>query len=185
MDSNSIINIIKLLCTYFNDNEIDYVIVGGISVIAWGRTRTTEDIDIIMNHHQLNIEDFVTYLQKNNFFADTSDFEGFLTKDHCTIFYKEGLFRVDITGVYTPDNKISIKEARSAEFHGVNIKLDSPESLIAHKIVFGSQQDLEDASAIYTRLKQSINQEKMFEHAKRLHVQNKLKKLLDSIKNVD
>ena len=61
MDANSLINAIKSLCTYLNINNIDYVIVGGISVIAWGRTRTTEDIDIIINHAQLNIPDFVNY----------------------------------------------------------------------------------------------------------------------------
>jgi len=66
MDANSLINAIKSLCTYLNINNIDYVIVGGISVIAWGRTRTTEDIDIIINHTQLNIPDFVNYLKKNN-----------------------------------------------------------------------------------------------------------------------
>jgi hypothetical protein len=155
--------------------------VGGISVLAWGRSRTTDDIDIIIDHEKLNISDFVEYLKNKNFSADESDFTGFIHKDHCTIFYKDGLFRIDIIGIYNFDNKISVNEAIEMEFHGTNIKIDSPESLIAHKLNFGSQQDIEDAYSVLIRNKEKINNNKLKKHAERLNVLNKLEKLLKSI----
>lgn len=127
MKENHIIESIKIICEYLNKNKINYVIVGGVSVIAWGRARTTEDIDFIIDHNKLTIEDFVNYLN-----------------------HKPGMFRMDIIGVYNHDNVLSIKNAVDVEFHDITIKIDSPESLVVHKLLFGSQQDLEDAFAVYT-----------------------------------
>lgn len=178
LDDNAIISAIKIICSYLNDNQVDYVIVGGISVIAWGRTRTTEDIDLIIDQNSLNIKDFVKHLTVNNFFADESDFEGFKSKDHCTLFYKDGMFRIDIIGIYNEDNQISIDEAKTFQFQGIEIKIDSPESLIAHKIQFGSQQDYEDASAIYARLREKIDLKILFKNAERLKITDELKSFL-------
>jgi hypothetical protein len=49
---------------YFNNNEIPYVLIGGLAVNIWGRIRTTMDADFIINHSKLNLEDFIDYLQK-------------------------------------------------------------------------------------------------------------------------
>ena len=185
LDDNAVANSIKLICKYLNENDVDYVIVGGISVIAWGRTRTTEDIDFIIDHKILNITDFVVYLKNNNFSADEDDFKGFELKDHCTIFYKQGMFRIDIIGNYTLDNQISIDDAKAFKFQEINVKIDSPESLIAHKLLFGSQQDLEDAIAIYLRLKEKLDLDRLSIHAVRLKITDKLKKFLKDIKKVE
>ena len=50
MNSNSIVTALKLISQYLNEHSIPYVVVGGIIVIEWGRSRTTEDIDIIIDH---------------------------------------------------------------------------------------------------------------------------------------
>lgn len=181
MNSNSITNALKTLCNYLNEKQIPYVIVGGISVIAWGRSRTTEDIDIIIDHLKLNVEDFVSYLKANNFLVDLEDFLGFESKDHCTIFYKDGLFRIDIIGIYNQDNEISIKQSVQIEFFGIKLRIDNPESLITHKLLFGSDQDIEDAYAILIRLDNKINKESLLINAERLKVTKKLKELLKRI----
>ena len=182
MDSNSLISALKLICTYLNDKKVPYVIVGGISVIAWGRSRTTDDIDIILDHRLLNINDFVSYLTENNFFADIDDFQGFNSKDHCTIFFKDGLFRIDIIGIYNQDNQTSVDNAVLIEFYNVKIRIDNPESLIAHKLLFSSDQDIEDAYAILIRLDNKIDKELLLWYAERLNVVEKLKKLLKKSK---
>lgn len=183
MDSNSLINALKLISAYLTDKKIPYVIVGGISVIAWGRSRTTDDIDIILDHRKLNVTDFVSYLTENNFFADLEDFQGFNSQDHCTIFFKDGLFRIDIIGIYNQDNQISIDRAILIDFFGIKIRIDNPESLIAHKLLFGSDQDIEDAYAILVRLDNKINKDSLLWYAERLQVSNKLKKLLKNLES--
>lgn len=59
MNGESLIKAISLLCQYLNSKAIPYVVVGGISVIAWGRTRTTEAIDLIIDHTSLDVQEFV------------------------------------------------------------------------------------------------------------------------------
>lgn len=181
MNSDSIVNALKIICGYLNNNHIPYVIVGGISVIAWGRARTTEDIDLIIDHSKLNVMEFVSYLKENNFLAENNDFLGFESKDHCTIFYKDGLFRIDIIGSYTKDNEISINESVFVELFGIKMRIDSPESLIAHKLVFASDQDIEDAYAILIRLDNKIDKDILLWHAERLNVIDKLKQLLKKV----
>ena len=183
MDSNSLINALKFISGYLSDKNIPYVIVGGISVIAWGRSRTTDDIDIILDHKKLNVTDFVSFLTDNDFFADIEDFKGFQSQDHCTIFFKDGLFRIDIIGIYDQDNQISIDRAVLIDFFGIKIKIDNPESLIAHKLLFGSDQDIEDAYAIIVRLDNKINKESLLWYAERLDVIDKLKELLKKSKS--
>ena len=68
---------LEKLVWYFKENKIPYVIVGGTAVIVTGRTRTTLDVDIILDHSKLNREDFINYLQKNGFDATEADLEGF------------------------------------------------------------------------------------------------------------
>jgi hypothetical protein len=91
------------------------------------------------------------------------------------------MFRIDIIGIYNEDNRISVNEAKSFNFQGLQVKIDSPESLIPHKLLFGSQQDYEDATAIYTRLKDTIDVEKLKKHAIRLNILRKLNNFLDFI----
>ena len=91
MDPSAITTILKLLSHYFQEESIPYVIVGGISVLTWGRTRSTEDIDVIVDHTRLNIDHFVKYLQEKGFFAEVEDFAGFKERSHCTIIKKDSL----------------------------------------------------------------------------------------------
>ena len=62
--SDSVFDYIKKLISYFNDNDINYVVVGGIAVMFTGRTRATQDIDFIIEHKKLDIPDFISYYMK-------------------------------------------------------------------------------------------------------------------------
>ncbi len=181
MDSTTITSILRLLASYFDAENVPYSIVGGISVLTWGRSRTTEDIDVVIDHTELDIEHFVSFLKKNGFFAEASDFDGFKENSHCTIIHKKSLFRIDFVGVYNIDKRITINEARDIEFQGIKLKIDSPESLVAHKLVFGAHFDIEDAIAVLVRMKGRIDMIKLNQHAERLGVELELKKLLKTL----
>ena len=92
-------------------NSIPYVIVGGVAVIVTGRTRMTTDVDIILNHERIQRENFVKYLVSEGFDANIRDFDGFDEEGHCSIFFKEGMFRIDIKGTYSELDHESIEMA--------------------------------------------------------------------------
>ena len=58
----------------------------------------------------------------------------------------------------------------------LSIKVDSPEFLIISKIIYGSEQDFEDAASIYLRLntKKQLNLKKINELASKLDISDRL-----------
>jgi hypothetical protein len=40
--------VLKLVCTFLNGEEVEYVVVGGLAVLFYGIPRTTMDIDLII-----------------------------------------------------------------------------------------------------------------------------------------
>ncbi len=77
------------------------------------------DIDIILDHTRINRDEFVSYLQDNNFDASLDDFIGFDEKTHCTFFYKEGMFRIDVKGAYSEMDSESIQMAITGIYNDI------------------------------------------------------------------
>lgn len=174
---------LKVLVEYFNSRNVPYVIVGGVSVLILGRSRLTMDIDIIVDHTKLDREDFVNFLKSNNFDATLKDFEGFDEQTHCSIFYKDGMFRIDIKGVYTALERESIDKSIVGLYDGISIKIDNPQNIVLFKLKYGSEQDYEDALAVYIRNMEIINKEELKEKAKEMSVSDKLESFLNEVES--
>jgi hypothetical protein len=165
---------LKRLVKYFMQNEIPYVVVGGVSVFVLGRSRFTMDVDIILDHTKLDREDFVAYLKENNFDASLNDFLGFDEKTHCTFFYKTGMFRMDLKGVYSDLDAESISMAINGIYNDIELKINNPANLILFKLKFGSEQDYEDALAVYIRQKERINLDFLKKKAQKMKISSHL-----------
>jgi hypothetical protein len=76
--------ILKLVCSFLNENNMDYVIVGGFAVLFYGNPRTTMDIDYVMQLGDEDIPVLIKFLQENGFFADEHDMRAALKESsHC------------------------------------------------------------------------------------------------------
>ncbi len=49
----SVNDILKLVCTFLNQRNIDYCIVGGFAVIIHGNPRSTMDIDFVIGEKDI------------------------------------------------------------------------------------------------------------------------------------
>ena len=181
--SDPISESLKRLVKYFSSNYIPYVIVGGVAVIVTGRTRMTTDVDIILDHNKIQREDFVNYLIDEGFDASLSDFDGFDEKGHCSIFYKTGMFRIDIKGSYSDLDKESIEMAIDETFNDVAVKINHPINTILFKLKFGSEQDYEDALAVYIRNEERIDLEFLKEKASKMKIKDELEIFLKEIRD--
>jgi len=179
--SDPISNSLRRLVKYFNSNSIPYVIVGGVAVIVTGRTRMTSDIDIILDHEKIQREGFVKYLNDEGFDANLSDFEGFDEKGHCSIFFKKGMFRIDIKGAYSNLDKESIEMAIEEIFNDIPLKINHPINTILFKLKFGSEQDYEDALAVFIRNREQIDLEFLGKKAIQMRLKDKLDAFLNQI----
>ncbi len=172
---------LKRLVKYFNSRKIPYVVVGGVSVFVLGRTRFTMDVDIILDHTKLDRGDFVDYLQNNNFDASLIDLEGFDENSHCSFFYKSGMFRIDIKGAYSELELESIKMAIDGIYNDIKLKINNPTNLILYKLHFGSEQDYEDALAVYIRNKERIDTNFLKDKARKMNIENQLNLFLKDV----
>jgi len=173
--------LIKIVSSYCRIKEIPYVIVGGIAVLFWGRPRTTQDVDIIIDHSKLDIADFVDYLKDNNVQCSKDDLQqAFENKQHSNVnFYKNTVFRLDIKGIYSEHEKLAVEERYKQHWKGLVIYIDDIHNLIINKLRFGSQQDQEDALATLLRNIEKIDVKKLKQRAKDNEVSQELEYLFE------
>lgn len=131
---------------------IDYVIVGGIAVGAWGNVRTTLDVDIIMDLEGKDLMMLRSALKREGFDVAAGDMKDALKeKSHFTIFDEQSDFHIDVKGCYGFKEKRTLETKKAVKVRSRKIFLASAEDTIANKLVFGSEQDLKDAMGIYVR----------------------------------
>jgi hypothetical protein len=167
--------VLKLVCTFLNGEEVEYVVVGGLAVLFYGIPRTTIDIDLIIAADMAETKQFVEFLKANDFFADEEDIKAALEeKSHATIEDKTSLVRLDIKGVYSENDLITLKRRGKVSLVDFEFYVASPEDMIANKLLFGSEQDIKDAEGIYVRQFDNLDMGYLAERCKKLDVVEEL-----------
>ncbi len=180
--------ILQFVCSYLNENDIDYVVVGGVAVMYHGVPRTTVDIDLILQIDDEKIPPFVEFLNSNRFSATTEDMRiALMEKSHCTVFFADSLLRLDIQGVNSKFDRMTLDRAITTELFDTPIKLGTAEDTIINKILFQGEQDLRDALGILSRNQQQLDFDYIESTCKQLKILDKWKSFLkestDKIKN--
>ena len=151
-------DLLKIACGFLNAQNKEYVVVGGISVIAYGVPRTTMDADFIIQMDSEDFKIFAQFLAENGFFSDPKDIDDALRERlHFSAEDRDSLLRLDIRGVYSEMDKRTLKNRRSVDFEGTSICLAQPEDVIFGKLLYGSDQDIKDAESIYVRQQAELN----------------------------
>jgi len=171
--------ILKVVCIFLNNHDIDYVIVGGFAVLFYGNPRTTMDIDYVIQLEDENIPVLIQFLKENGFHADEYDMRTAIKeRSHCTVEDKETMFRLDIKGVYGEMDERALRNKRKVEINDIAIWIASPEDTIANKLVFAREQDIKDALGIYVRQYETLDMDYLENTAKRIGVLQGLKDLM-------
>ena len=165
---------VKTALNALNESGVEYVIIGGLAAIFYGRPRTSLDVDIIVSVKIENLEDFHKFLENKGFDIDYNDLLSSLKeKSHASIFLSEYPFRIDLKGVYDSLDRASMQNRRREKIFGITAWIESPEDLIVAKLSYGSQQDIEDIRAVLKR--QKLDMEYLEKRGKEEGVLTKLK----------
>jgi site-specific DNA-adenine methylase len=133
-----------------NNCAVDYLMVGGVAAVYYGRPRTTSDCDIVLSMEEAQIKDFANCLKKHEFSIREYDvIEGFKDKSHFNAYYKDSPYRADFSWKNTSLDEHGFERAKKVKLFGTLVKMEAPEDIIIAKLVYGSPQDLEDAKAIF------------------------------------
>ena len=139
----------------------------------------TMDLDIIIEHKKLNKQDFVQSLSQNGFDITLSDLEGLEEKSHCTFYPKNSSFRIDLKGNYTELETESIEMSIRTRYDSIDIQIDNPINFILYKLKFGSEQDIEDAYAVYAHNNDSLEDEEIIKRSKIIRVEEEIRNFLE------
>ncbi|MEA2054815.1 MAG: DUF6036 family nucleotidyltransferase [Candidatus Thermoplasmatota archaeon] len=184
MNSNKrgIDDILFLICDFLNKNDVAYVVVGGIAILFYGNPRTTMDIDIILQLNERDIRNLVHFLEKKDFVVSEEDLRNALKeKSHCTILDKLSILRLDVKGIYTWSDQMTLERRKAVEWRGTVIYIASPEDIIANKLYFGSEQDIKDAESIYVRQLKKLDMKYLEERCGSLNVHNEFMEIKERV----
>ena len=177
-------NLDKFVFDFINLLE-EYVIVSGYVSILTGRSRATEDIDLLVP--KMSLEKFRTLwinLNNNGFECiNTSKVEDAfeMLKEHAIRFAKKHRpvpnieFKIISNAVheYSFKNKIKL-------FIKDKLFYVSPlEMQIAYKLYLGSEKDLEDAKHLYELFKEGLNKKELLKLIEKFKVKNKFELIND------
>jgi hypothetical protein len=155
---DDIVEVLRGVCSYLNEHDMAYVIVGGIAVMYHGVPRTTVDIDLILKLEDSEIELFASFLNSEGFDVSKKELNDALrTGTHCTVFVGDGLLRLDLQGTSSQFDEMTLERRISVEFEGVQMYLGSAEDTLINKILFQGEQDLQDARGILVRNKDDLD----------------------------
>lgn len=168
----------------FNESEIDYVLIGGVAVNYYGRPRSTLDADIIIENDTDKIRILEKKLLDNNFLVSENEIlDSIGESTHSSIFWnKDILLRLDIKTPTRLLEEEALINKQKIKVFGLEVFIQIPEEIIIAKLIYGSDQDHDDAYGMILRLKDQLDYKLLDRLAIREEVQDKLEVLLEESK---
>ena len=168
-----------------NKLQIKYVIVSGYIAILFGRSRTSEDVDIIVEKL-----DFKTFITVWNTISDgfhcinTNDvkeaYEDYLSSGISLRFAKKNTFIPNIEFKFpkTDLDNWTVKERKKVVVNGHHFYISPLELQISFKLRLGSEKDIEDARHLYKLFEETLDMPLIQEFNRKLKTQTLFKRYL-------
>jgi hypothetical protein len=167
--------VVKSIARILGEKKVDYVIVGGIAVSAWGNIRTTRDVDMILLLNEEDADELAEALKQGRFSIQAGDIiDALKQRSHFTIFDELSEYHIDAKGIYSENDRLTLNRRRKVRLADFGFYVASPEDLIANKLLVGSEQDVQDAGGIYVRQLDDLDMAYLEERCKKLGVYEEL-----------
>lgn len=142
---------------FFSDNNIPYVVIGGIAVQYWGEPRLTQDIDVTVLMPVNDTEKFIKLVVKQ-FKSRVTDPIGFAKRNRMIIVQTADNTNVDISlGIPGYEEEVMRRAIDYELESGKKIRLCSAEDLIIHKAVAGRPIDFQDIEGIISKQNKKLD----------------------------
>ncbi|MBU1199290.1 MAG: hypothetical protein KKF46_07295 [Nanoarchaeota archaeon] len=186
---NKVLNELDKLALDFtkilNQLDIKYVIISGYVSILFGRSRASEDIDIILedvNFKKFN-ELWNLLYQKFECINTTNvkeAYESYLTTKHAIRFcYKEQFIpNMEIKFPKTDLDTWTLNERKKVIMNNNQFFISPIELQIPFKLFLGSEKDIEDAKYLYSIFKNKLDMSLLHEFNRKLKIEQLFNKHL-------
>ncbi|MBI4895092.1 MAG: hypothetical protein HY831_01230 [Candidatus Aenigmarchaeota archaeon] len=172
-----VIDFVKVL----NKCNIKYVIVSGYVSIVFGRSRQTEDVDMLVAEVPYEeFEDLWDEITKEFECMNTDNpkdaYENYLKEGSAIRFYrKDNPFpNMEFKFAKEKDDFYSINNSIRLLISGNELEISPIEFHIAYKFYLGSEKDFEDAKFVFNIFRKNIDLDLLKNHLKKLNIDSKL-----------
>lgn len=168
------------LISLLNKSRVKYFFTGALAVSYYGRPRTTMDVDVVVDRDEAKLMKLAEILKAEGFDVREYDVkEAIRESGHFSIFGEYGL-RIDFK-VAKPNEKDEFNRVVAVRLWNKRTYLPKIEDLVVNKLIFGSEQDINDVKGILWRQKDKVDYDYLREQARKKGVLNKLNKLADML----
>ncbi|MEK6852202.1 MAG: DUF6036 family nucleotidyltransferase [Candidatus Thermoplasmatota archaeon] len=181
-ERRSLEDVVRVAEDVFRTNGVDHVFVGAISVMAFGRIRTTEDIDVIADLAPSHVDRVCEAFRREGFLASPDDLRAAIAEGgHCAIEDVSSLYRIDLVPVNSAAKREALATRVRLDVLGLSLPVAGPEHTIIMKLSWGREQDIDDAKAIGVRQRGKLDLERMRAFARREGMSAKLEAFLREV----
>jgi len=162
--------------------EVDHLFVGGFAVVAWGQPRTTSDIDTLLRYGEEDVERLVGALADEDLETSTRDLRAALTDgSHVSVFTGDPILTVDIKPALDASEVEQIQDGVEVQLDEGPVSVAPPADTVVFKVLFGSEQDLQDARSILARQGDRLDRERLGALASRHGVGDEVDQILAEV----
>jgi hypothetical protein len=169
-----------------DDVGIEYSVVSDYVAVLFGRSRATEDIDVITERFDEGTADELTKRLRNAGYWGSAmpldDLHETLSDDLPVRIAEEGhrVPNVELKFVSDEYDRISLDNAISIRLGGDTLRVGSLEFQIAYKLDMGAQKDYEDALYLHEVVGPNLNRTALEEYVTKLGVEDEYEQLRGS-----
>ncbi len=135
------------IANFLSENNIPYMIIGGLANAVWGNPRSTIDIDVTIWIKDEKIEETIL-LFETEFDSLVDSPQNFVLKTRVLPVKTKDDIKIDIIFGALPFEYDAITRTVEISISGTHVKFCSPEDLILLKIVSKREKDLDDVKGI-------------------------------------
>jgi len=176
---NILDKIVLEFVSLLDKSNIKYVLVSGYVSILFGRSRTSEDIDIIAEIMDFNkFSRLWEQIYEKFECINTEDlkeaYEDYLTKNHALRFSKKDSFipNVELKFPKAELDFWTLKERKKVLLNNTEIFISPLEVQIPFKLFLGSEKDIEDARHLFKLFKNKIDLQLLNEFNRKLKIES-------------
>jgi len=167
----------------FDEIGIEYAVVSGYVAVLLGRSRATEDIDVITERFdEGTAEELARRLREAGYWGSAMPLDHLyetLADDLPVRIAEEGHRVPNVELKFASDeyDRISLENAISVRLGGETLRVGSLEFQIAYKLDMGAQKDYEDALYLYEVAGPSLNSTALEAYVTKLGVEDEYEQL--------
>jgi len=152
---NKLLSSLDKITNWFENQNIPYMVFGGIANAIYGNPRQTYDIDIKIFVEETEIENFVENIKSAGKIL-TAEPLNFISDTNVLPLDIDGV-RVDIVIAILPFEKQALERSQKVSYKNINIKVCTIEDFIIQKAVSERNKDWNDIETVIKLNKNRID----------------------------